>query len=37
MAANVIEVEVAKGVVIRVDKNYVFADAADSAVANTQK
>jgi preprotein translocase subunit YajC len=37
LAANVIEVEVAKGVVIRVDKNYVFADAADSAVANTQK
>lgn len=28
---NIIEVEVAKGVVIRVDKNYVFADAATTA------
>lgn len=30
LAANVIEVEIAKGTVIRVDKNYVFADAASS-------
>ncbi|MBQ7422026.1 MAG: preprotein translocase subunit YajC [Prevotella sp.] len=28
LAANIIEVEIAKGVTIRVDKNYVFADVA---------
>ncbi|MBP3755764.1 MAG: preprotein translocase subunit YajC [Prevotella sp.] len=28
VAANIIELEVAKGVVIRVDRNYVFADVA---------
>lgn len=28
---NIIDVEVAKGVVIHVDKNYVFADAATTA------
>lgn len=30
-AANVIDVEIARGVVIRVDKGYVFRDASSSA------
>ena len=37
MAANVIEVEIARGVVIRVDRGYVFADASSSAMQNNQK
>ena len=37
MAANVIEVEIARGVVIRVDRGYVFADASSSAMQNSQK
>lgn len=35
LQSNVVEVEVSKGVVIRVDKSYVFADA--SAMAPSQK
>lgn len=31
IATGIIDVEVAKGVVIRVDKNYVFADAGSTA------
>lgn len=33
---SIIEVEVAKGVVIRVDKNYVFADAATTVAQQQQ-
>lgn len=36
LAANVIEVEIAKGTVIRVDKSYVFADAAASQMQSAQ-
>ena len=36
LAANVIEVEIAKGTVIRVDKGYVFADAAASQMQQAQ-
>ena len=32
LAANIIEVEIAKGVVIRVDKGYVFKDMASTPV-----
>ena len=36
-ATNIVDVEISKGVVIRVDKNYVFADVASNmSVANTQ-
>lgn len=31
LATNVVEVEIAKGVTIRVDRGYVFADASSSA------
>lgn len=34
LATNIVEVEIAKGVVIRVDKGYIFADVA--ATANGQ-
>lgn len=34
LASNVVEVEIAKGVVVRVDRGYVFADA--SAVPQTK-
>jgi preprotein translocase subunit YajC len=33
LAENIVEVEIAKGVVISVDKNYVFAGAADVNMA----
>ena len=37
LATNIVEVEVAKGVVINVDKNYVFADVASNmGAANAQ-
>lgn len=36
IATGIVDVEVAKGVTIRVDKNYVFADAASTA-AQPQK
>lgn len=32
LAANIVEVEIAKGVVIRVDKSYVFKDMASTPV-----
>jgi preprotein translocase subunit YajC len=35
LATNVVEVEIAKGVVIRVDRGYVFADTS-AAMASTQ-
>lgn len=35
-AGGKVEVEIARGVVITVDKNYVFADANDSQVAQTK-
>ena len=37
LATNIVEIEVSKGVVIRVDKNYVFADVASNmGAANAQ-
>ena len=36
LASNIVEVEVAKGVTLRVDRGYVFADASSSA-AQPQK
>lgn len=30
LAANIVEIEIAKGVIIRVDKNYIFKDPASS-------
>ena len=37
LATNIVDVEVSKGVVIRVDKNYVFADiTANMGAANAQ-
>lgn len=37
LAANIIEVEIAKGVVIRVDKGYVFKDMASTPVQTDRK
>lgn len=37
LAANKVEVEIAKGVVITVDKSYVFADVTATAVASQTK
>ncbi len=37
LAANIVEVEIAKGVVIRVDKNYVFADTSAAMSAAQTK
>lgn len=37
LSSNVIEVEIAKGVVIRVEKSSVFADAASNASNSTAK
>ena len=37
IATNTVEVEIAKGVVIRVDRGSVFADASSSAVQNGQQ
>lgn len=34
LAANIVEIEIARGVVIRVDKGYVFRDMADSQARN---
>ena len=37
LATNIVEIEIAKGVVISVDRNYVFADVASNmGAANTQ-
>lgn len=36
LASGVVDVEIAKGVVIRVDKGYVFANASASAIASGQ-
>lgn len=36
LATNTVDVEIAKGVTIRVDKGYVFADATSSALPNAQ-
>ncbi len=36
LATNTVSVEIAKGVIIRVDKGYVFADATSSAAAAGQ-
>ena len=37
LATNIVDVEISKGVVIRVDKNYVFADVASNmGAANAQ-
>ena len=37
LATNIVEIEVSKGVVIRVDKNYVFADVVSNmGAANAQ-
>lgn len=37
LATNIVEVEISKGVVISVDRNYVFADVASNmGAANTQ-
>lgn len=36
LAANIVEVEIAKGVVVRVDKASVYADATDSQAQNAQ-
>ena len=37
LATNIVDIEVSKGVVIRVDKNYVFADVASNmGAANAQ-
>lgn len=37
LATNIVSVEIAKGVIIRVDKGYVFADATSSAAATQSK
>lgn len=37
LATNIVDVEIAKGVTIRVDKAYVFADVTASAAAGSQK
>lgn len=37
LASNIVDVEISKGVVIRVDKGYVFADITASAAAAGQK
>ena len=37
LTTNVVDVEISKGVVIRVDKGYVFADITASAAATGQK
>lgn len=36
LTANIVEIEIAKGVVIRVDKGYVFADVAAQNAATAQ-
>lgn len=36
LATGIVEVEIAKGVVVRVDKGYVFADASASQMQNAQ-
>ena len=36
LAANIVEVEVAKGIVVHVDRNYVFADASAMQGAQTK-
>lgn len=37
LATNIVDVEISKGVIIRVDKNYVFADVASNiGAANAQ-
>lgn len=37
LATNIVDIEISKGVVIRVDKNYVFADVASNmGAANAQ-
>lgn len=36
LTTGVVDVEIAKGVVVRVDKNYVFADASASQMQNAQ-
>lgn len=37
LATNIIDIEISKGVIIRVDKNYVFADVASNmGAANAQ-
>ena len=36
LATNTVEVEIARGVVIRVDRGYVFADASSSAMNGQQ-
>lgn len=37
LATNIVDIEISKGVIIRVDKNYVFADVASNmGVANAQ-
>ena len=33
LAANILEVEIAKGVTVRVDRNYVFKDPASTQTA----
>lgn len=38
LTTNIVDIEISKGVVIRVDKNYVFADVASNmGAANVQK
>lgn len=38
LATNIVDIEISKGVIIRVDKNYVFADVASNmGAANAQK
>ena len=37
LATNIVSVEIAKGVVIRVDKGYVFADATSNVAAGQAK
>ena len=37
LASNIIDVEIAKGVVVRVDKGYVFADATATPDATATK
>lgn len=37
LTTNIVDVEISKGVVIRVDKGYVFADITASAAAAAQK
>ena len=37
VATNTVEIEIAKGTVIRVDRGYVFADASSSAVQSQGK